>query len=230
MNGETINPSILVLMAALNEEEGIGPTIGDLKSSLGDVHVLVVDGFSQDKTAEIARAMGAEVVLREGKGKGDAIGYGLSQVNKDYDYIVLIDADYTYPARFVREMIELINESPHLGMICGNRFNAHFHTERMNDLFYLGNRVLAFTHNLLNGVTMRDPLSGLRVVRWNILKSWKPKAKGFDVEVEMNHEVERQGYGISEVDIEYRKRLGEKKLKAHDGIEIFKRMIAEIQF
>jgi len=229
MNKETINPSILVLMAALNEEEGIGPTIEDLKSHLNEARILVIDGLSQDKTAEIARAMGAEVVFQEGRGKGDAIGYGVSQANKDYDYVVLIDADYTYPAKFIREMIKLIQENPQLGMVCGNRFNSHFDTERMNDLFYLGNRLLAFTHNLLNGITMRDPLTGLRVLRWSVLKGWKPRSEGFDVEVELNHEVERQGYHILEIDIAYRKRLGEKKLKAHDGVAILKRMITEIQ-
>jgi len=62
-------------------------------------------------------------------------------------------------------------------MVCGNRFNSHFHLEAMHDLFYLGNRALASIHNLLNGVELRDPLTGLRVVRWEIVKGWKPKSK-----------------------------------------------------
>ena len=39
------------------------------------------------------------------------------------------------------------------------------------------------------------------------------KSKGFDIEVELNHRVEREGFGIVEVPIQYRVRLGEKKLK-----------------
>ena len=223
------NPSILVLIAAVNEEEGIGPTLKDLRKYLRGSNFLVVDGFSKDKTAKIASKLGAQVVYRERKGKGDAIAYAIANVTGDYDYVVLIDADYTYPAEFIPQMIKLMREEQSVGMVCGNRFNSNFQTVWKNSMFYRGNMILGYTHNLLNGVVMRDPLSGLRVVRWSILRKWKPKSKGFDIEVEMNHHVERQGYGISELDIPYRRRLGEKKLKARDGFKILRRMIAEIK-
>ena len=70
-------------------------------------------------------------------------------------------------------------------------------------------------------------MSGLRVVRSSLLKSWKPKSKGFDVEAEMNALVERKGYRIAEVPINYRPRLGEKKLKLRHGLGIMKRIISE---
>jgi glycosyltransferase involved in cell wall biosynthesis len=229
MKDECSTPSLLVLMAALNEEEGIGPTLEDLLSHITNYHVLVVDGFSKDKTPEIARKLGAQVVSREPNGKGDALAHALSRVTGEYDYVVLIDADYTYPGEFVPMMIAALADDPKVGMICGNRFNTKYRTEWINDMFYMGNRVLGFTHNLLNGVEMKDPLSGLRVVRWNILKNWKPRSKGFDIEVELNHHVERQGYDIKEMDIPYRKRLGEKKLKARHGFQILKRMVADIR-
>jgi dolichol-phosphate mannosyltransferase len=97
----------------------------------------------------------------------------------------------------------------------------------MKNMFYLGNRALAFTHNMLNGVDLRDPLTGLRVVRWNILRDWIPESKGFDVEVELNHLVERKGFSIKEIEIEYRPRLGQKKLKLRHGITIFRRILSE---
>jgi hypothetical protein len=90
-----------------------------------------------------------------------------------------------------------------------------------------GNRTLAFTHNLFNGRGLRDPLTGLRLVRWDILKGWVPKSRGFDVEVELNHLVERRGYRIKEIDIGYRHRLGEKKLKLRHGLTIFNRIMLE---
>ena len=79
--------------------------------------------------------------------------------------------------------------------------------------FNFGNRLLSFVHNRFNGVSLNDPLTGLRLVRWSIVKNWQPKSKGFDVEVELNHHVERKGYDIKEIDIHFRKRIGEKKLK-----------------
>jgi dolichol-phosphate mannosyltransferase len=216
-------------MAALDEEEGIGPTIKDIEEHIDAIQILVVDGFSKDKTAEIANHLGAKVIYRESLGKGDALAHAINHLDEDFNYLVFIDADYTYPAESISQMLKIIEENPHVGMVSGNRFNSHFQTERMNDLFYMGNRLLAFTHNLLNGVAMRDPLSGLRIVRWSILKNWKPKSKGFDIEVEMNHRVEDQGYGISEIDIPYRRRLGEKKLRARHGFQILKRMVADIK-
>ncbi|MEM2129451.1 MAG: hypothetical protein QXZ70_02510, partial [Candidatus Bathyarchaeia archaeon] len=131
------------------------------------------------------------------------------------------------PAEFLPEMIRILDENPHVGMVCGNRFNSHFHLKSMRNMYYLGNRLLAFTHNLFNGVNMRDPLTGLRVVRSEILRNWTPKSEGFDIEVELNHHVERQGYGIMEIPIYYRPRLGEKKLKLKHGLTILKRILAE---
>jgi dolichol-phosphate mannosyltransferase len=77
---------------------------------------------------------------------------------------------------------------------------------------------------------LADPLTGLRVVRAGILRSWKVKSKGFDVEVELNHHVEREGFGIVEVPIQYRERLGEKKLGVKNGAEILKRIILEATY
>jgi dolichol-phosphate mannosyltransferase len=226
--GEDTFPSTLVLMAALNEEEGIGPTIAELQQHLDNPRVLVVDGRSKDRTADIAKSLGVHVIYQEGKGKGDAIAHALKHVHEDFDYVVFTDADYTYPAEFLPRMIEILEENPQVGMVCGNRFNSHFHLDdAMHNMFYLGNRLLAFTHNMLNGVDMRDPLTGLRVVRWKILKDWEPKSDNFDIEVELNHHVERQGYGIVEIPIPYRPRLGEKKLKLRHGFTILKRILLE---
>jgi len=219
--------SLLAIVAALNEEEGIGLTIAELREYLGNVRLLVVDGRSIDRTVEIAKDMNAEVVLQHGKGKGDAIAQAIMQVKTDVDYVILTDADYTYPAEFLPRMIRILEENPNVGMVCGNRFNSHFRIDEMHHLFYFGNRLLAFTHNLMNGVNLRDPLTGLRVVRGRILKGWVPKSKSFDIEVELNHHVERQGYTIKEVHIPYRPRLGEKKLKLRHGVTIFKRIMAE---
>jgi glycosyltransferase involved in cell wall biosynthesis len=219
--------SLLAIVAALNEEEGIKPTLAELHEYLPNLKILVVDGNSIDRTVEIAKDLDADVIFQSGEGKGDAIASAIREVNSDLDYVVLTDADYTYPAEYVPRMIEILDENPKIGMVCGNRFNSHMNVEAMRNMFYFGNRLLAFTHNMLNGVALRDPLTGLRVVRWEILRDWVPKSKGFDIEVELNHRVERQGFGIREIDIPYRPRLGEKKLKLRHGLSIARRIMLE---
>jgi dolichol-phosphate mannosyltransferase len=220
-------PSAQVIIAALDEEEGIGPTVAELRATLGDVRILVVDGNSHDRSVEIAKNLGADIIYQDGRGKGDAIAKAIEHADLDVDYVVFTDADYTYPAGYLPEMIRMLEENPRLGMVCGNRFNHHLDVNALHNVFYFGNRLLAFTHNFFNGVALRDPFTGLRVVRGSILRSWVPKSKSFDVEVELNHHVERMGYGIKEVDIAYRPRLGEKKLKLRHGATILKRIMLE---
>lgn len=220
-------PSTQVIIAALNEEEGIGLTIAELYNRLLPCpHVLVVDGNSTDRTVEVAKNMGADIVFQEGHGKGDALAKGLDYL-ENVDYVVLTDADYTYPAEYVNQMVRILEENPDIGMVCGDRFGATMDKKAMRSSFHLGNRLLAFTHNALNGVALDDPLTGLRVVRASILRDWKVKSKGFDIEVELNHLVERRGYDIAEIPIQYRPRLGEKKLKIRHGASILKRIMLE---
>lgn len=219
---------ISVVIAALNEEEGIGQTLGELQKILGYPHLLVVDGNSVDRTIEIAKNMGADVLLQEGKGKGAAMFQGIKKVNHGSRYIVFTDADYTYPAEYIPKMIEVMDHDCNIGMVIGNRFDGkNNQSKRLTNPFYLGNKLLALAHNVMNGVKLGDPLSGLRVVRAEILESWKLKSKGFDVETELNFLVEREGYQIAEIPIDYRSRLGEKKLKVYHGLGIMRRILAE---
>ena len=220
-------PSTQVIIAALNEEEGIGPTITELQRHLNNPRILVVDGLSTDKTVEVAKNKGAEIAFQDGIGKGDALAKAIECSDLAVDYVVLTDADYTYPAEHIPEMIRILEQDSGIGMACGNRFAVGLDRKALRDVFYVGNRLIAFTHNFLNGVQMVDPLTGLRVVRASILRGWKVKSIGFDVEVELNHHVERKGFGIVEVPIKYRQRLGEKKLKARDGVIILKRIMIE---
>jgi len=220
-------PSVMVIIAALNEEEGIGPTLAELRTVLEDPRYLVVNGDSTDRTVEIAKEMDADVLIQQGSGKGHAVAQAIRNVDSDVKYVVFIDADFTYPAKFVPEMIRILEENPEVGMVTGNRFNSHFRLRAMNSPFYIGNRFLALAQLLLNRVSLRDPLTGLRVVRWRILKTWQPKSKGFDIEAEMNHRVERKGYKTVEIPINYRHRLGDKKLKLRHGFSILKRIVSE---
>jgi dolichol-phosphate hexosyltransferase len=216
-----------IIIAAMNEEEGIGLTIEELLNSVDNAYLLVVDGKSTDRTVEIAKDFGAQIVFQEGKGKGDALAKGLQYLDPNVEYVVVTDADYTYPGNRVPEMITLLEANPEVGMVCGNRFNGNVNPEASKRVFRFGNKLIIFAHNALNGIPLKDPLTGLRVIRAEILRNWKIKSKGFDIEIELNHHVERRGYDIAEIDIEYRERLGEKKLKVRHGAEIIKRMILE---
>jgi dolichol-phosphate mannosyltransferase len=228
IEGEGVRSGVAILIAAMNEEKGIGPTIQEIHRYVRDAHILVVDGRSSDRTVEIAKDLGAAILVQERKGKGDAVNQGIKKLGADFEHLVLIDADFTYPAQSIPKMIEIMKRNKDVGMVVGNRFNPNAKFRHAsNDLFYLGNRMLAFAQHMVNGVRLEDPLSGLRIVRNELAQRWNLKSQGFDVEVEMNYAVENGGYRIVEIPIAYRSRLGEKKLKFHHGLVILRRMFAE---
>lgn len=216
-----------VVIAALNEEQGVGLTIQEVSRNLLTNHILVVDGHSSDRTVEVAKDCGAEIIFQQGKGKGDAIAQAIASMDESIEYMVLTDADYTYPAEYLPEMIEILEQNPQVGMVCGNRFNGEVDGEALHAKFYLGNKMLAFAHGLLNNVELEDPLTGLRVVRAQILRNWTIKSRGFGIEVELNSQVQKQAFITVEIPIKYRPRVGEKKLKIKHGASILKRIILE---
>jgi dolichol-phosphate hexosyltransferase len=222
--------SVEVLIAALNEEPGIGLTISEMQKNLGSAGFIVIDGNSSDRTVEIAKNLGADIIYQDGVGKGDALSKGLRYLGPDAHYVVITDADFTYPAQYVPDMIEILERNPRVGMVMGNRLHGQVDNEALLSQFHIGNKMLCFAHNMLNGVALQDPLTGLRVVRAEILRDWNVKSKGFDVEVELNHHVERKGFTIAEIPIRYRKRVGEKKLKLRHGISILKRILLETTY
>ena len=229
MLGQRYQPSqpINVFIAAFNEEEGIGATISELSENINANRILVVDGHSYDRTVDVAKEHGAEIFFQDGKGKGDALAKAVQCMNSDVEYVVITDADFTYPAEYVPEMIQILEKNPEVGMVCGNRFSKQAEGSAFQGRFTFGNKLLAFAHSFLNGINLQDPLTGLRVLRADILRSWVIKSKGFDIEVELNHQVSKQGFETIEVPIEYREQLGEKKLKMKHGATILKRILFE---
>jgi len=152
---------------------------------------------------------------------------GLDHLNRDTSYIVFTDADYTYPAKHIKEMINVLDLNPHVGMVLGDRFSRTCEHESDRNQFYIGNRILGFVQRVFNGVKLNDPYTGLRILRFKLVKGWKPKSQRFDIEAELNHHIERLGYKIVELPIKYRKRLGKKKLGFRHGLKILRRIIIE---
>jgi len=80
------------IIAAYNEEKTIGPILDVLKESPIIDQIVVVSDGSTDKTVEIARNKGAEVVeLLHNVGKGGALYHGLEYIRSDI--VLLLDAD-----------------------------------------------------------------------------------------------------------------------------------------
>jgi glycosyltransferase involved in cell wall biosynthesis len=55
--------------------------------------------------------MGAQVIFQKGSGKGDAVATAIEHANGlNVEYVAFIDADFTYPAEYLLEMIRILEE------------------------------------------------------------------------------------------------------------------------
>jgi cellulose synthase/poly-beta-1,6-N-acetylglucosamine synthase-like glycosyltransferase len=91
-------PRCAVLVPAHDEEAGVGPTIRAILPQLGphDRLVVIADNCT-DRTAEVARSLGAAVLERADparRGKGYALDFGVRGLEADPpDVAVVVDAD-----------------------------------------------------------------------------------------------------------------------------------------
>ena len=123
MFGQRYEPTqpVNIFIAALNEELGVGATISELSENINAKRILLIDGHSHDRTVDVAKDHGAEIFFQDGKGKGDALAKAVQCMGKDVKYVVITDADFTYPAEHLPEMIEILEKMPQVGMVCGKQ-------------------------------------------------------------------------------------------------------------
>ncbi|MEM4717894.1 MAG: glycosyltransferase family 2 protein [Desulfurococcaceae archaeon] len=212
---------VTILIPVLNEEKSIGLVIDELLSiGIQRDNILVVDGGSVDKTAEIARSRGVRVIPQEGQGKAMAIATGLKHVNTPY--VLVMDGDYTYPATYIPRLLSLA-KSRNCDLVIGVRL---YGKESQRLIFKLGNKILAFIFNLLFGVRIRDVLSGMYLARLDKLQDVGFEMKGFSVEAEIVSHFASLG-NVCEEPIEYRPRIDPllKKLRVIHGFYIARDML-----
>src|SRR5262245_45748811 len=97
---------VAVVVPCHNEELTVGKVVADFRAALPEALVLVVDNASRDRTAEIARAAGAEVIREPRPGKGFALLTGFRHAREaGADFLVMVDGDDTYPADDAPELL-----------------------------------------------------------------------------------------------------------------------------
>jgi glycosyltransferase involved in cell wall biosynthesis len=214
-------PEILIVLPTLNEEPTIGRVIDEIpRSSLEGagyrVKLLVVDGNSTDRTRQIAKSKGAGIVNERRKGKGIAVSRALSTLESDF--IFMIDADYTYPAGYIPDMLKLLDE--HHAVI-GSRMRGRRQKGAMSRLNLVGNYLLSLIATVFYGKKISDVCSGFWGFRGEVIKNLPLRATAFDLEAEIFSQLARRGYSIAEIPIDYRRRSSPPKLRSlRDGTRI----------
>jgi hypothetical protein len=122
----------------------------------------------------------------------------------DADIYVMIDGDDTYDISRIADMIELVS-TDNADMVVGNRLKTYT-THAFRPLHTFGNKLVRFLINKLFKSTLRDIMSGFRVMNRAFVQNVNIMSSGFEIETEMSIKALKHGYVIKEVDINYRER------------------------
>ncbi len=119
---------LIINIPAYNEAAVIGKTIANMPRAyrgIDEVKIQVVDDGSSDETSEVARAAGADYVLRHSINRRLGVMFATASENalrEGADIMVNIDADGQFDAQEIQLLIDPILEN-RADMVVGDRFS-----------------------------------------------------------------------------------------------------------
>ena len=218
---------ISIVIPALNEAKNIGHVITGVKKILDgrSYEIIVVDGHSKDRTASIAKRMGAKVIY-DNVGKGSALIKGLHAAKGDI--LVSMDADLSTDPKELGLLIGGIEVGYDVCM--GSRFMAGGSSEDISYIRKLGNRFFVYLVNIIFGANYSDMCNGYRSFRKDVLNKLSLHETGFGIETEISINAVKRDLKVLEVPSVEKKRVaGEGKLRTfRDGYAILRTIIKNL--
>ena len=217
----------LVIIPTYNEIENIEAIIKAVFNLSYDFHILIVDDGSPDGTAdkvkELQKQYPDSLFIKERKGKlglGTAYIFGFHwAIEKHYDYIFEMDADFSHPPK---DLIKLYNTCAEGGadVSIGSRYKKGISVVN----WPLGRILISyFASKYVRFVTrmpVNDTTAGFVCYKRKVLETIgidKIKMKGYGFQIEMKFRSWKYGYKIQEVPIIFTERT-EGKSKMSGGI------------
>lgn len=200
-----------VIIPAFNEEGSIAKVIHDIPSHISEV--IVVDNQSTDETSKQAESAGA-TVLYEGKmGYGHACLKGLSylkELREPTDIVVFLDGDYSdYPEEMDKIIAPIIQDD--IDLVIGARVKSKREPGSMTFPQIFGNWLATTLMRLFFDSRFTD-LGPFRAIKYKKLLALNMEDKTYGWTVEMQLKALKQKLTYTEVDINYRNRIGESKV------------------
>lgn len=217
--------TVSVVIPAKNEAKNIGWVLERLPDLVDEV--VLVDGFSSDGTAEVARSVRRDirVVSEDRPGKGAALRAGFAAAGGDI--VVMLDADGSMDPAEISRYIALL--SCGYDLVKGSRFMAGADSTDITRLRRLGNRCLLGLVNVLYRAHFTDLCYGYVAFRRRALDTLVLTAGGFEIETQLVVQACTAGLRITEVpSLEAPRRYGQSNLRTfRDGQRVLRIVVTE---
>ena len=189
LNGKRIS----VIIPAYNEEKRIGKVLQRIPEFVDEV--IVVDDGSNDRTSEVARKFGVEVIrLERNEGKGKAMSEGIKAANGDI--IVFMDADGQHRPEEIVKLVEPIVNGEADFVIGSRLIKAQGERPLIRKI---SNFITTYLIRLKLGISVRDTQSGFRAIRREFLP--EIESKRYEVETEVLIKAVKKGARVKEVPV-----------------------------
>ena len=222
--------NLSIIVPAYNEEKIIEQTIQSLKRELNrldlNYEIIVVNDGSTDKTKEILEKIENIKIINhpENKGYGAALKTGIK--NSKHGWILIIDADKTYP---VEAISGLIAHAPNYDMIVGARIGKK---AKIPLIRKPAKWILNQLANYLSENKIPDLNSGLRIIRKPLIEKFiHILPNGFSFTTTITIAALTNSYTVKYIPISYSKRVGKSKFRPiRDTLNFFQLIIRTVLY
>lgn len=208
----TEKKNIVVIIPAFNEENSVGNVLKEIPKELVS-EVIVVNNNSNDNTKLNAQKGGATVLDEKRQGYGYACLMGIAYVtekNPKPDIVVFIDADYSDYPEEMRELIKPIIEQDY-DMVIGSRALGKRERGSMTPQQVFGNKLATSLMKFLYGIKYTD-LGPFRAIKFDKLLELEMRDTTYGWTVEMQLKAAKKKMKVTEVPVNYRRRIGFSKV------------------
>lgn len=220
------DPTVTVVIPALNEERNIGSVLDRLPDEVTEV--IIVDGNSLDSTVDVvlAHRPDARIIQQDRQGKGNALWCGIRMSTGDIT--VLLDADGSTNPAEIPQFTAALREGYDFAK--GTRFAPGGGSEDITRLRRAGNKALVELVNAIWQTQYTDLCYGFNAFWTRCARELYTPCNGFEVETLLNIRA-AAGKSLRIVEIpsfELNRQEGVSNLRAHrDGMRVLRTILAE---